>query len=74
MLTPKFTFESPDGKIRPVSSIGYAIYLANRDYPDAEIKGIIRCDLVEKFVYTVTKDSKGSEVQEYFDNNWGQGF
>ena len=74
MLTPKFTYESPDGKVSPVSSIGYAIYLANRDYQEAEVKGIIRCDLVDEFVYTITKDSQGSEVQKYFDENWGRGF
>ena len=44
------------------------------DYQDAEVKGIIRCDLVDEFVYTITKDSKGSEVQKYFDENWGRGF
>lgn len=74
MLRPSFTYESPDGQIRPVPSIGYAVYIANRDYKDLEERGVIRCDIVEEFQYVITKDSQGSEVEKYFDENWGRCF
>lgn len=74
MLRPSFTYESPDGKIRPVPSIGYAIFIGQRDYKDLKEKGIIRCDIVEEFQYVITKDSQGSEVEKYFDENWGRCF
>ena len=70
MSKPHFTYESPDGKARPISSIGYAVYIAQRDYRDLEEKGIIRCDEFENFRYVITKDSKGGEVDKNFDEEW----
>ena len=70
MAKAHLTYESPDGKVRPVSSIGYAIYIAQRDFKDLDEKGIILCDEFEDFIYVITKDSKGGEVEEYFDREW----
>lgn len=70
MAKAHFTYESPDGKVRPVSSIGYAIFIAQRDYKDLDEKGIICCDEFEDFKYIITKDSKGGEVEEYFGREW----
>lgn len=70
MAKAHFTYELPDGKVRPVSSIGYAIFIAQRDYKDLDEKGIIRCDEFEDFKYIITKDSKGGEVEEYFGREW----